>query len=98
MKLMTKELEKQLPALYAQDGKGDDAIVYVKYFDIGSSWSWYGMEFDPKDRIFFGFVNGFEPELGDFSLTELESLGMRIERDLYFNPKTLREVKKELNL
>ena len=32
MKLLTKELEKKLPALYAQDGKGDKATAYVKFF------------------------------------------------------------------
>jgi hypothetical protein len=36
--------------------------------------------------------------VGDFSLTELEEitgpLGMKIERDLYFEPKRLSEVRK----
>lgn len=96
MKLMTKELEQQLPKLYAQEKKGDNAIVYVKYFDIFSQWEWYGMEYDPKDRLFFGLVKGFETELGYFSLDELEGLGERIERDLYFQPKTIKELRKEL--
>ena len=34
MKLLTKELQKKLPPLYSQDGKGDDAIAYAKFFCI----------------------------------------------------------------
>jgi hypothetical protein len=98
MKLMTKELENQIPKLYAQDGKGDNAIVCCKYFDPFGFWNWYVTEFDPKDRLFFGLVQGFETELGYFSLDELEGLGGRIERDLYFQPKTLGELKKELRM
>ena len=48
MKLLTKELEKKLPSLYAQDGKGDEAIAYAKFFDPCGSWTWYVTEYDPK--------------------------------------------------
>lgn len=48
------------------------------------------------DFIFFGLVVGFEVELDYFALSQLESvrgqLGMSIERDLDFEPKTLREL------
>jgi hypothetical protein len=49
----------------------------------------------PKvDYVFFGLVAGFEVELGYFALSELEAargpLGLPIERDLYFEPKTLK--------
>lgn len=99
MKLLTKEILKRLPARYAQDGKGDDAIVYVKFFTPDSSWTWYATEYDPEDREFFGYVVGPSPELGYFSLDELEAargpMGLPIERDLYFEPTTLREVKRK---
>ena len=49
------------------------------------------------DFLFFGLVDGLELELGYFALSELESvrgqLGLPIERDLYFEPKSLRELK-----
>ncbi len=46
--------------------------------------------------MFFGLVDGFERELGYFSLSELESVhgpyGVGIERDLYFGTHhTVRE-------
>jgi hypothetical protein len=52
----------------------------------------------PKvDFLFFGLVSGLEVELGYFSLSELENLrspfgGLPVERDLSFEPKTLREL------
>jgi len=112
MKLLTQELRKQLPALYAQDGKGDEAIVYAKFFTPDSNYTWYITEGGPAyesdedkrarnsyDYHFFGLVIGQCPELGYSSLSELEGvrgkLGLPIERDLYWTPKTLGEVKKQ---
>ena len=95
MKLLTEEIKKVLPKLYEQDGKGLNAIAYVKFFTPDSNWTWYVTEFDGKD-IFFGLVDGFEKELGYFSLKELESvkgpLGLKIERDLYFKPTMLKNL------
>jgi len=57
----------------------------------------YDTDKDKIDYIFFGLVAGQENELGYFSLAELEQvhgpMGLPIERDLYFTPKTLRELK-----
>ena len=99
MKLLTKELRRKLPPLYSQDGKGGKAIARVKFFSPSGSWTWYGVEFDGEDR-FFGLVDGHFKELGYFSLSELESvngpMGLPIERDLYWKPKTLEEIAPEL--
>ena len=95
MKLLTKELINKIPKLYEQESKGLDAIAYVKFFTPWSNWTWYATEFDGKDT-FFGLVDGLEKELGYFSLSELENikgpLGLKIERDLYFEPITLKEL------
>ena len=100
MKLLPKEIREQLPPLYSQEDKGGKAIAYVKFFAPDSgSWSWYATEFDGKDT-FFGLVDGHEKELGYFSLFELESvrgsLGLAIERDLYFKPTMLEELAPEM--
>ncbi|GAH40103.1 unnamed protein product, partial [marine sediment metagenome] len=83
MKLLTEEIRKKLPPLYSQDGKGGEAVAWVKYFTPSSSWTWYGVEFDGKDT-FFGLVDGHCKELGYFNLSELESvngpMGLPIER------------------
>ena len=99
MQLITKAIEKKLPALYAQDGKGMEATVHVKFF-CGPA-TWYITEFDGKDT-FFGWCDlGHGPgmaELGYVSKSELESLRMRasvasigVERDLHFTPQTLED-------
>ena len=55
-------------------------------------------EFDGDD-IMFGLVIGHEIELGYVSLAELKSvkgpMGLPIERDFYYEPKTLRELKEK---
>lgn len=94
MKLMTKELAAKLPPLYANENVADP-IAIVKFFHPFSNWTWYATEFDGTDT-FYGLVNGFESELGYFSLSELSSLrvkGLPIERDLYFKPTPLSKLK-----
>jgi hypothetical protein len=84
---------------YSQDGKGGEAIAYVKFFTPDSSFTWYALEFDGNDR-FFGLVDGQCKELGYFSLSELETvrgpLGLSIERDLYWKPTKLCEIAPEM--
>jgi hypothetical protein len=97
MELMTQELETVFPPLYSQEDKEPkDIKVIAKFFDPCGSWTWYATEYDPKERLFFGYVRGFENELGYFSLDELSSvkgpLGLGIERDLHFGEHTLAEV------
>jgi hypothetical protein len=52
------------------------------------------------DFLFFGLVDGQEKELGYFRLSELESargpLGLRIERDLHWRPRALKEIAPEM--
>lgn len=93
MKLLTKAIEKTLPAYGAQEKVPlDDHMFYVKYFCPYSNWTWYACEYDPDSHTFFGYVMGQENEWGDFNLDELESLrmfgGPAIERDLYWEPRT----------
>ena len=99
MKLLTKEIRKKLPPLYSQDGNGGQAVVHAKFFTPDSNWTFYASEFDGQD-MFFGLVDGFEKELGYFSLSELENgrgpMGLPIERDLYWQPKTLEEIAPEM--
>ena len=102
MMLLTKENRKALPKLLAQDGKGKDAIAYVKFFTPDSSWTWYVTEqgVGSDSDTLFGLVDGHEKELGYFSLSELESvrgpLGLPIERDRSWTPKTLAEIAPEI--
>ena len=99
MELLTKKLREKFPPLRATEGKKpEDIEIIAKFFDPTGNFTWYATEFDGKD-IFFGYVRGFENELGYSSLKELESVKgpfrLGIERDLYFGRHTLAEVMKE---
>ena len=88
---------RDTPPLYSQDGRGDEAIVYVKIFDPSGSWTWYLTEWDGAQEA-FGLVYGNDCELGYVSLAELASiqgaLGIGLEIDVYFKPTALREIRR----
>jgi hypothetical protein len=94
--LLDEKSREKLPPLYSNEELGLDAVAQVKFFTPDSNWSWYPSEFDGED-VFFGLVAGHEVELGYFSLSELEAvkgpLGLPIERDRHYQPKTLKELK-----
>ena len=94
MKLLTQEIRKRLPQLYATDGK-KDPIAQVKFFATWADWAWYATEFDGDDR-FFGLVQGFEEELGYFLLSELEGGQATVERDLHFKRTALSEIRRRV--
>lgn len=96
MKLLTKANLTALPALGTTHfDTGPEPVAVVKFFTPDSNWTWYASEFDGQDT-FFGLVDGFEKELGYFSLAELESLtgpfGLHIERDRYFTPTNIKDL------
>jgi len=127
MKLLTKEIIDAMPPLYEQDGKGGEAVAYLKLFTPWGAWTWYATEGcamlmdgseaklgerimlfkeDNKlpvgvtDVLFFGYVEGFDKELGYFSLKELATIvgpgGLKVERDIHFKPTKLKDINPEL--
>src|SRR5713101_4764535 len=94
MKLLTEELKKQLPPLYSQEHV-EDPMVICKFYHPLSTWTWYAYEGSPVDEdgyydtdkekvdfLFFGWVYGDYPELGYFSLSEMQAvqvMGLGIE-------------------
>lgn len=42
--LAWRDVLAALPPMGAQDGKGDEAIAYVKFFDPCGSWTWFATE------------------------------------------------------
>jgi DUF2958 family protein len=90
MRLMTKELEKRFLKVGSQE-KVKDPVIVAKFFNPQGAGTWYATEYDPKEKMFFGYVSIFgdwNDEWGYFSLAELESIkgrfGLGIERDLYW--------------
>lgn len=95
------ELKKH--PLYSQDGKGNKAVAYAKIFNPYGGQTWYITEWDGDDT-FFGYVdNGQDSELGYMSKKELENARVNVygtrlplERDAYYKPTSLEDVKKEI--
>ena len=98
MTLLPKEIEETLPPLYATEKIATaEKIIKIKFFTPDSSWSWYVVEWDKEEKIFFGYIQGHYGELGYFSLEELEEvrgpLGLKIERDLHFKEQPFGNIK-----
>jgi hypothetical protein len=98
MELLPDEVRTQLPDLRTAMEQGPDATAYLKLFSPDSGWYWYASGFDGED-VFYGMVVGYEIEFGPFWLSELREItgpwGLPIERDKFFEPKTLRELREE---
>ena len=97
MQLLPMEVRNQLPPLYSQEHE-TDPLVMCKFFHPLSTMTWYAIEGSAEgdDFIFFGWVHSDFPELGYFSLNEMQAvqvMGLGIERDLHFTPMKLSEVK-----
>lgn len=97
MKLLTKELERKIPDVDTACKKSDP-ICWAKFFTPWSHWTWYVLGCDKDTKLCFGYVEGDYNEIGSFDLNELEEIrgpfGMRIERDKFFDPVPLSEVRK----
>ncbi|MBO9421675.1 hypothetical protein FIV06_06995 [Labrenzia sp. THAF191b] len=86
MILLTPDLRERLLA----NGRERDAdhVPVVKFFNPFGQGVWLATELDPDGDILFGLADLGYPELGHFSLGDLESIrlpfGMGIERDILF--------------
>lgn len=100
MKLLTKQILNAFKKQGNTNNKEADKIpIIAKFFYPAGSATWYAIEYNEEDQIFFGFVslyNDHNDELGYFSLKELEdfrgAFGLKIERDRYFGNHVLSEV------
>lgn len=82
-----------MPKTYDQEGKGDDAVVYLHYFY--NDMDWFITEKDTEDNQLqaYGYADiGQGGEIGYISIDELTTFG--VELDLHWTPKSLGEVKK----
>ena len=92
MMLLTQAIKKAMPALYSgEDTPLEEKQVAVKFFCPWNQWTWFAFEGEEQpdgDWMFFGMVHGFEKEMGNFMLSELQSLsgpfGLKIERDRHY--------------
>ena len=104
-KLMTKDLADTIPALCANENVEDydTVLAPAKLYSPYTGWTWYITEMDPATGLCFGLVEGFETELGYFSLDELAEATVlcgvpAVERDLYWEPQILGEIRRQSRL
>ena len=95
--LIPNEQLQSIPELYASTIL-KDPICRFKIFLPNSNWTWYIIEIDKSDyNTCYGLVDGFEQELGYFSLSELESIsdsyGLKAELDISFKATRLSKIK-----
>lgn len=93
--LMTKAIRKKLVANYDnQDGTKEFKAV-LKLFNPTGAGTWYLSEMNPDTNVAFGLCHITDKELGYVDLNELANfkgqMGLGIERDRLFTPKTLKE-------
>lgn len=96
--LIPQNLLNQIPDLYETE-RSLNPICHIKLFTPDSNFTWYIIEISKEDKsTCYGFVKGFESELGYFSLKELESikgaLGLGVEMDMSFSPTALAIIRK----
>ena len=91
MKLITKAIAKATPRLYANEDKDTHStMVTAKFFFPYGIGTWYMTELDAETGMAFGLCDLGFPELGYFTIAELEA--NRIERDIHFTPQTLHSI------
>jgi hypothetical protein len=90
------------PPIYAQDSKGDEAVVHAHYFIGGCDW--LVTEYDREDDIAFGWActgDRQNAELGYTNLGELERIRVRglfaVDYDEHWKPVSLREAIAEID-
>lgn len=86
MILLTSELRARLLANGRR--RGLDHVAVVKFFNPLGIGTWLAAELDEDGDTLFGLAYLGDPELGSFSLAEMQALelplGMGIERDILF--------------
>ena len=95
--LIPSSLQENIPDLYETE-ESLNPICHVKIFTPDSNFTWYIIELSKEDKdTCYGYVKGFDNELGYFSLKELKAirggLGLPVERDLSFKPTPLADIK-----
>jgi hypothetical protein len=88
---------RKTPPIYANEGKGREAVALVKIFNPCGAQSWFITEWDPEENMAFGLVTEMcENEEVYMSLEELANVqgrfGIGLELDMHWEPQTLADI------
>ena len=106
MKLLTKEIEKELKKFpfLSQDGLGMNARVIVKYFNPYGLGTWLITEGELQedgDWMLYGYCKITDAEWGYVMLSELQNvkplMGLGLERDMWIGDSpTVRDLSRNM--
>lgn len=112
MKLLTAKQKEKLIDAYRKnmmlsnanvkhrEDKIENSKAIVKLFNPTGAGTWYLSELNPETNVAFGLAHIHDWELGYIDLNELQAFkgqfGLGIERDRWFDPKTLDEIQEEI--
>lgn len=97
MNLMDNELKDTIPPMYSTEYvEFEDKMIYAHYYIKlpDGQFDWWVCEYEPTERMFFGYANLNNPqnaEWGYISLDELEDLGL-VEREANFKPAPAKQL------
>lgn len=85
MAVFFKQYDINVPELYEQENE-ENPVAHAHFTkeDIdGRVWDWYVTEASERDGdlLMFGLVNGYDKELGYFTLGQLASVGAGLDVD-----------------
>lgn len=81
-----------MPKTYETDGQGSDAVAFLHYFARDCDWYITEKDMEAEQLQAFGLCCIWEGELGYVSIKEIIEAGAEL--DLYFEPITLKEIKR----
>ncbi len=104
MQLMTQKQERKMVENNRISLAGNESPEpVIKLFTPDAACTWFFSDYDPDSRMFFGLCDlgmGF-PEMGYAHRDELEALrgglGLPVERDLHWTPKTFNKLQEEIS-
>ena len=95
MKQITKAIREKLIANHKKQDGSKEFKAVLKLFNPTGAGTWYLSELNPETNVAFGLCHITDKELGYVDLNELANfrgqMGLGIERDKFFTPKTLKE-------
>jgi len=96
----TEEELAKLPPLYStEDTPLEDKVIYMHFFTGPANW-WMA-EYSPEQRLFFGYADLGDPEMAEWGYIDYDELrelrygpggASEVDRDLYWEPKPVREI------
>ena len=72
------EVLSKIPALFATERQDEENHLFLmRFYHPLSKDQWFVVEYDPEERVFFGWTDGDFQEWGYFSLLEMAFVNVR---------------------